>query len=437
MSKRNTEFFEEKKDWSRIKDTLLGAYLPVYFQKVIHTKKPIVYIDCFAGAGKFARGGEDGSPLIALKERRTAIAKSTYSNPKIDMYFIEPVYADVLQKNIADFACDDGYGRVIVIRDTYENAVPRILSGVKDANVFLYVDPFGIKYLGNRIFADACKNFKGSVELLLNLNSFGFIREACRVSGATYNGENIELEEREESVVDKSVESERLMTAIAGGDYWKKIIEDYRNDSAVSPKPSLTAEKTFSAAYRRSLSQSGGGCFRYVLDMPIRIKAGSYPKYRMVYATNHPDGCIAMADNMFNRAGDLYVDVQSGGQLSLFEFDVNQNMKAGESQIRSGIVEVLDKRNASFSKALKELGGSDGDGRTTKTLKVRLNPLLANFFCENGVVCVKKDIIEILKKLESEGIIEVSREPSHTNRGAETKFWSDDKGQKVFIKRKA
>ena len=408
MSKRNTEFFEEKKDWSRIKDTLLGAYLPVYFQKVIHTKKPIVYIDCFAGAGKFARGDEDGSPLIALKERRTAIAKSTYSNPKIDMYFIEPVYADVLQKNIADFACDDGHGRVIVIRDTYENAVPRILSGVKDANVFLYVDPFGIKYLGNRIFADACKNFKGSVELLLNLNSFGFIREACRVSGA-----------------------------IAGGDYWKKIIEDYRNDSAVSPKPSLTAEKTFSAAYRRSLSQSGGGCFRYVLDMPIRIKAGSYPKYRMVYATNHPDGCIAMADNMFNRAGDLYVDVQSGGQLSLFEFDVNQNMKAGESQIRSGIVEVLDKRNASFSKALKELGGSDGDGRTTKTLKVRLNPLLANFFCENGVVCAKKDIIEILKKLESEGIIEVSREPSHTNRGAETKFWSDDKGQKVFIKRKA
>lgn len=36
MSKRNTEFFEEKKDWSRIKDTLLGAYLPVYFQKHYH-----------------------------------------------------------------------------------------------------------------------------------------------------------------------------------------------------------------------------------------------------------------------------------------------------------------------------------------------------------------------------------------------------------------
>ena len=170
--------------------------------------------------------------------------------------------------------------------------------------------------------------------------------------------------------------------------------------------------------------------------MPIRVKAGSYPKYRMVHATNHPDGCIAMADNMFNRAGDLYVDVQSGGQLSLFEFDVNQNMKAEEDQIRSGIVEVLGKRSASFSKAIREFGFSDGDERTAKAFKIRLNSLLADFFCENGVVCAKKDVIEILKKLEREGIIEVSREPSHTDRGAETKFWSDDKGKTVFIKRK-
>jgi len=43
MCKRNAEFFEEKKDRSRIKDTLLGAYLLVYFQKVIHAKKPIVH----------------------------------------------------------------------------------------------------------------------------------------------------------------------------------------------------------------------------------------------------------------------------------------------------------------------------------------------------------------------------------------------------------
>ena len=124
MSKRNDDFFDVKKDWSRVKDTLLGAYLPVYFAKVIHTKKPIVYIDCFAGAGKFKKNNEDGSPRIALKERKIAIEKSTYSSPKIDIYFIEPTYADTLRKNIVDFPSDDGHGKVTVIEDTYENAVP-------------------------------------------------------------------------------------------------------------------------------------------------------------------------------------------------------------------------------------------------------------------------------------------------------------------------
>lgn len=33
MPKDNRNFFEKKKDWSEIKDTLLGAYLKPYFKK--------------------------------------------------------------------------------------------------------------------------------------------------------------------------------------------------------------------------------------------------------------------------------------------------------------------------------------------------------------------------------------------------------------------
>lgn len=40
MSKDNRDFFKEKKDLSEIKDTLLGAYLKPYFQKVLMTKRP-------------------------------------------------------------------------------------------------------------------------------------------------------------------------------------------------------------------------------------------------------------------------------------------------------------------------------------------------------------------------------------------------------------
>ena len=43
MPKDNRNFFEKKKDWSEIKDTLLGAYLKPYFQKILTTRQ-IKYI---------------------------------------------------------------------------------------------------------------------------------------------------------------------------------------------------------------------------------------------------------------------------------------------------------------------------------------------------------------------------------------------------------
>ena len=47
MPKDNRNFFEKKKDWSEIKDTLLGAYLKPYFQKILRTRHPVFYVDCF------------------------------------------------------------------------------------------------------------------------------------------------------------------------------------------------------------------------------------------------------------------------------------------------------------------------------------------------------------------------------------------------------
>ena len=434
MSKRNDDFFDVKKDWSRVKDTLLGAYLPVYFSKVIHTKKPIVYIDCFAGAGKFKQNDEDGSPRIALKARRTAIETTTYADPKIDMYFIEPIHSDELCANIADFSSDDGYGKISVIDDTYENAVPRILSKVGGASVFLYVDPFGIKNLGNRIFVDVCKRFNGNVELLLNLNSFGFIRDACRVAGAAYKGIDADLEERDCDVTSGTTDTGSLLTAIAGGVYWKKIIDEYRADTAKPPAPSLKAEKTFSSVYKHTLSKAGAGPFQYVLDMPIRVKEGSHPKYRMVHATNHPDGCIAMADNMIRRADELYRDVQSCGQLSLFGFDVNKDIKPDESLLREGLLKIIRKESDSLIDKIRSWGLEFTSTPNSDTVAMRLNSIIAKFFCANGVVCSSKDIIDVLKRLEADSIIDVSRIPARTPRGAVSSFWSDDKGKVVLMK---
>ena len=49
MSKKNDDFFVEKKPWSKVKDELLGCYFKPYVQKILYTYKPLIYIDCFAG----------------------------------------------------------------------------------------------------------------------------------------------------------------------------------------------------------------------------------------------------------------------------------------------------------------------------------------------------------------------------------------------------
>ena len=52
--------------------------------------------------------------------------------------------------------------------------------------------------------------------------------------------------------------------------------------------------------------------------MPLRIKKGQRPKYRLIHATNQKDGCLLMVDNICNRWQALQ-KIQTDGQLMLWE----------------------------------------------------------------------------------------------------------------------
>lgn len=68
------EFFKEKRDWSIFKDDLLKNYLIPYFAKLLATRRDIIFIDGFAGKGKF-EDGTNGSPLIVKDAIYTALVK--------------------------------------------------------------------------------------------------------------------------------------------------------------------------------------------------------------------------------------------------------------------------------------------------------------------------------------------------------------------------
>ena len=239
------------------------------------------------------------------------------------------------------------------------------------------------------------------------MNSFGFIRAACRAMKVDYViDESLDdLVEYEPTQIGDSPQSVKLLNSIAGGDYWKAIVRDYNSGKI----DGYQAERRFSTEYKQRLREK----YTYVLDMPIRLKPNQRPKYRMIHVCNHEDGCILMADNMSSRSDELYIDIQNQGQLTLFECNLENEMINEDDIYNKMEIYLLNFPN----------------GMTA-------NKLIAFFFTEYGVLCKSGVIRKIWGKMEKNGFIEVIREPSATKTGRPSTFFTEGKNKSVTIRRK-
>ena len=400
MAKKNDDFFVEKKPWSMVKDELLRCYLKPYVAKILYTHKPLAYVDCFAGKGKFD-DGNPGSPLIALDIfQKGLIATKMDGKARIGAAFIDLNYADDLKSNLST------YSGVKIVAGAYENTIDELLKSKTGCNVFLYIDPYGIKALDCSKFDSFANGQFNSIEILINMNSFGFIREACNVMETKFiipdNSFFDELVEYEPTILDTTDKSLATLNRIAGGDYWKEIISQYKNGTIDGYK----AEETFSEHYCQRLSEN----YKYVLNMPIRIQKNQHPKYRMIHATNHPAGCVLMADNMCNR-WELLKEIQSGGQMALFQEDFNNEL-VEENQITDYVKQHFSKYNEWTS----------------------LTEAQATFFVKYGAICKTGVIAKVLKVFEKDKRLEVKRNPTLTEGGKPSTFMAESHGNTVLIK---
>ena len=156
MAKKNDDFFLEKKPWSVVKDEILGCYFKPYVSKILHTYKPLVYVDCFAGKGKFEDGNR-GSPLIALEIIDQCRASTTMQQAQINATFIDLNYADDLRRNLGS------YPWVKIVSGKYEDNIKTILRGKENCNIFLYIDPYGIKALQCSLFDEFAQGHFNSI----------------------------------------------------------------------------------------------------------------------------------------------------------------------------------------------------------------------------------------------------------------------------------
>ena len=392
MSKSTKDFFKKKKEWSKVKDEILGCYLKPYFTKIQYTKKKIVYIDGFAGVGIF-EDGTLGSPLIAYNT-----AKDVNANLNIELIFIEQKFAKELSDNVRN------YKNCHVISGNYEDNIINLINDNEGNNIFVYVDPFGIKSINFSYFKKLNSSSLNSAEFLMNLNSFGFIREGCRLLKDDLH--DVQIDEEFEEFMDESPEFKKSnniehMNLIAGGDYWQEIIKNHR-DRKIN---GYEAEKKFVDLYCEKMKEIGK--FKYVINIPIRTKAGSPPKYRMVYATNHADGVILMNDNMCKRFDEL-LNIQNKGRSSLFE-ENSENEIINFNQIKLNLLSLLSNDDINYF------------------------DLIATYIDRFGIIKTKI-LNNQLRSLEFDKKIIITRIPSITEKGKTSKFIVPNKKQETWIR---
>lgn len=299
-SKYRDTFFVQKRPWSEYKDLLLGYYLVPYLQKVKRLGQPIVIVDMFAGRGSF-ESGEPGSPLIIansllpLHERGANVSLRCFES-------FERHYTDLVTTLLPfPFAKAEN-------RDCFD-AIDELVADTERKTLLLYVDPCEISQLNfaqlSRLYSLTERN--QSVEVLLVFMASAFVRQAAwtrslatklEESGALHDplvrdsvGEEkamwlSAIYGEEADWFNQVRQSEQLLDASAGGDYWKEVVE------RASPWESRCFDLV--DAYKTRMRR----WFRLVESFPIRADSGSaIPKYWVVFGSRYQP-----ALDLFNRA---------------------------------------------------------------------------------------------------------------------------------------
>ena len=263
--------------------------------------KPVIIIDGFAGPGLF-EDQSHGSPLIICNVVKEALSKNLRTRQKLRVVCIEKeekIFAK-LESNLKPFNFASAK------QGSFIDFADKIAQVAKTHSLFLYVDPFTVRGLVweelDRIYSSLDSG--ASVEVLLNLNSQSFVREALSVLKTDLSGMDDESSGDEQVIGDTQITT---LDSIAGGSWWKELIAerlDFR-----------TTVTQFSRRYCEQMKHR----FAEVVFHPIKAKPHhSVAKYDLVFGTRHLDGLKLMNDEMVKSRRQL-ADMALPKEPTLFE----------------------------------------------------------------------------------------------------------------------
>ncbi len=274
----------------------LGAWFPILGS--VHSR--VLYVDGFAGPGEY-KGGEHGSPIIALEVARNHVLASKF-NKELVFLFIEKdsERADHLENLIRTMPLPTNF-KVKVESKSFEDSIGEKLDDITErekklAPSFFFIDPFGPDGFPISLMAKIADQPRS--EVLINfsyqpLNQW-FLQD-----------------ERKHSVVD----------GLFGGTEWREVL------SIQNPKEK---EEFIRIIYQKSLEKLGWKIRPFKM-----INRHNQTQYYLYFATKNPLGMLAMKRAMWQAAptGEFsYHDLSNPNQTRLLDsyFDETYSQELAE-----------------------------------------------------------------------------------------------------------
>jgi three-Cys-motif partner protein len=251
---------------SVFKHDLLRRYLPRFAGKTGSQSAGVVYLDGYAGRGRY----EDGTPASAERILQIALNQSAHGiHYRLFFFEPDPQSYPVLKAVVAEYVA-----RGVQAEASPEeviNGLGRVLDAATNLPLFLFLDPCGLG-LPFSVLASTLSGPRAAVwpptEVLLNFSLDAVRRIGGHVKSPTPN--------------------ERTMTRLdeaLGGDWWRDVVRQNDADEAVDQIVHGFMERLGQAAEMD------------IFAIPVRRAPSHKPVYFLVFGTRKALGVWHFADD--------------------------------------------------------------------------------------------------------------------------------------------